>query len=136
VDDGITETAPEYIRYSTFSYPLTLIRQPQPASSLLKAVAHGRQWHGTNGSRLKEWKSFKPKGPIAQKLALTEKYVRRILECAFLAPDIVESILAGTFGLTVENLENSLKGRRRVGLSNVGSSGSWSQPTSNTDSPS
>jgi site-specific DNA recombinase len=32
---------------------------------------------------------------IAQKLQLDERYVGRVLECAFLAPDIVEAILDG-----------------------------------------
>jgi site-specific DNA recombinase len=61
-----------------------------PVSSLLKAVARGRQWH--------EWivtGEVSSKRGIAKRLGLTERYVGRILECAFLAPDIVEAILEG-----------------------------------------
>ncbi|HEY6768599.1 MAG TPA: recombinase family protein [Candidatus Sulfotelmatobacter sp.] len=61
-----------------------------PASSLLKAVARGRTWY--------EWilaGEVSGARAIAQKLSLNERYVRRVLECAFLAPDIVEAILDG-----------------------------------------
>ena len=61
-----------------------------PASSLLKALTRGRQWH--------EWiVAEEVSGPraIAQRLGLSERYVGRVLECAFLAPDIVEAILDG-----------------------------------------
>jgi site-specific DNA recombinase len=63
---------------------------PPPASSLLKAVARGRQWY--------EWIVYgevSGRRSIAQKLRLDERYVGRVLECAFLAPDIVEAILDG-----------------------------------------
>jgi site-specific DNA recombinase len=61
-----------------------------PASSLLKALARGRKWH--------EWivaGEVSGRRSIGQKLGLDERYVGRVLECAFLAPDIVESILNG-----------------------------------------
>jgi len=61
-----------------------------PASSLLKALARGRTWH--------EWilgGEVSGASAVAQKLNLNERYVRRVLECAFLAPDIVEAILDG-----------------------------------------
>jgi hypothetical protein len=63
---------------------------PPPVSSLLKAVARGRQWY--------EWilnGEVANKRAIANRLGLTERYVGRVLECAFLAPDIVEAILDG-----------------------------------------
>jgi site-specific DNA recombinase len=63
---------------------------PLPASSLLKALARGRQWY--------EWivvGEVSGRRSIAQKLQLDERYVGRVLECAFLAPDIVETILDG-----------------------------------------
>jgi site-specific DNA recombinase len=63
---------------------------PLPASSLLKALARGRQWY--------EWivaGEVSGRRTIAQKLGLNERYVGRVLECAFLAPDIVEAILDG-----------------------------------------
>jgi hypothetical protein len=61
-----------------------------PASSLLKALARGRTWY--------EWivaGEVSGRRAIAQKLRLNERYVGRVLECAFLAPDIVEAILDG-----------------------------------------
>jgi site-specific DNA recombinase len=61
-----------------------------PASSLLKALTRGRQWH--------EWivaGEVPGQRAIAQRLGLNERYVGRVLECAFLAPDIVEAILDG-----------------------------------------
>jgi site-specific DNA recombinase len=61
-----------------------------PASSLLKALTRGRQWY--------EWivaGEVSGRRAIAQKLRLDERYVGRVLECAFLAPDIVEAILDG-----------------------------------------
>jgi len=61
-----------------------------PASSLLKALTRGRQWH--------EWivaGEVSVRRSIAQKLRLNERYVGRVLECAFLAPNIVEAILDG-----------------------------------------
>jgi site-specific DNA recombinase len=63
---------------------------PAPVPSLLKAVARGHQWH--------EWilnGEVSSKRGIAKRLGLTERYVGRVLECAFLAPDIVEAILDG-----------------------------------------
>jgi hypothetical protein len=63
---------------------------PPPVSSLLKAIARGHQWH--------EWivdGEVSSKVAIANRLGLTDGYVGRILECAFLAPDIVEAILDG-----------------------------------------
>jgi site-specific DNA recombinase len=63
---------------------------PAPVSSLLKAIARGRQWY--------EWilnGEVSSKRAIANQLGLTERYVGRVLECAFLAPDIVEAILDG-----------------------------------------
>jgi hypothetical protein len=61
-----------------------------PASSLLKALARGRQWY--------EWivaEEVSGRRSIAEKLGLDERYVGRVLECAFLAPDIVEAIFGG-----------------------------------------
>jgi site-specific DNA recombinase len=59
-------------------------------SSLLKALARARQWY--------EWivaGEVSGQRAIAQRLGLNERYVGRVLECAFLAPDIVEAILDG-----------------------------------------
>jgi site-specific DNA recombinase len=90
----------------------------EPSSSLLKAVARGREWY--------EWiltARVSSQRAIAQKLALSERYVGRILECAFLAPDIVEGILAGrqpsslTFKkLTREVPSSWIEQRRQLGF--------------------
>jgi site-specific DNA recombinase len=76
-----------------------------PASSLLKALARGRTWC--------EWiLAGELSGPreIAQKLSQDERYVSRVLDSAFLAPDIVEAILDGhqPSDLTLEKLTRGL----------------------------
>jgi len=61
-----------------------------PASSLLKALARARQWN--------EWivtGEVPGQRAIAQRLDLDERYLSRVLECAFHAPDIVDAILDG-----------------------------------------
>jgi site-specific DNA recombinase len=61
-----------------------------PVPSLLKVLARARQWY--------EWVlAGKVWGgrSIAQKTGFDERHVSQILECAFLAPDIVEAILDG-----------------------------------------
>jgi len=64
-------------------------QKSHPVSSLLKALARGRQWY--------EW-MLTGEAPcprsITQKLGLSERYVRRVLKCAFLAPDTVEAIVS------------------------------------------
>ena len=64
--------------------------RPNPVPSLLKVIARARQWY--------EWViAGKVWGgrSIAQKTGFDERHVSQILECAFLAPDIVEAILDG-----------------------------------------
>jgi DNA invertase Pin-like site-specific DNA recombinase len=61
-----------------------------PVPSLLKALARGRQWY--------EWivaGEVSGRRSIAQKVGFDERHVAQILECAFLAPDIVGAILDG-----------------------------------------
>jgi site-specific DNA recombinase len=61
-----------------------------PTPSLLKAVARARQWY--------EWViagNVWGGRSIAQEAGFSERHVSQILECAFLAPDIVEAILDG-----------------------------------------
>lgn len=63
---------------------------PQPVTSLLKAVARGRRWY--------EWivaGEVSGRRSIAQKIGLDERHVSQILQCGFLAPDIVGAILDG-----------------------------------------
>jgi site-specific DNA recombinase len=85
-----------------------------PVSSLLKAVARGRQWY--------EWivaGEVSRRRSIAQRVGLNERYVGRVLECAFLAPDTVEAILDGrqpsdlTFGKLTHRLPLSWIDQRR-----------------------
>jgi site-specific DNA recombinase len=93
----------------------------QPTSSLLKALARGRTWH--------EWivaGEVSDKRAIAQRLRLNERYVSRVLECAFLAPDIVESILNGhqpsdlTFAKLTRGLPMSwVQQRKQLGFPSV-----------------
>jgi hypothetical protein len=62
----------------------------RPIPSLIKAVARAHRWpeqiiHG----------ELKGRHSIAQRTGLDERYVGRVLQCALLAPDIVEAILDG-----------------------------------------
>jgi site-specific DNA recombinase len=62
----------------------------KPVPSLLKAVARGHQWmEWIRAGEVSDQRS------IAHRLGLTERYVARVLECAYLAPDIIEAILDG-----------------------------------------
>jgi site-specific DNA recombinase len=76
-----------------------------PVQSLIKAVARAHGWYGRivrgelTGGR-----------SIASATGLDERYVSRIFRCAFLAPDIVESILDGRqpAKMALENFRTSL----------------------------
>jgi site-specific DNA recombinase len=76
--------------------------------SLLKAIARAHDWREriVNGSA-EDLES------IAKQAGLNQRYVSRILECAFLAPDIVEAILDGRqpHDLTVQKLWSNLPSR-------------------------
>ncbi len=61
-----------------------------PAPSLVKVVARAHQWCEWVISG-KVWSGRS----IAEKTGLDERYASQILECAFLAPDIVAAILDG-----------------------------------------
>jgi site-specific DNA recombinase len=64
--------------------------QIDPTPSLVKVLARAHQWsEWINAGKVSGGKS------IAHKTRLDERYVSQILECAFLAPDIVEAILDG-----------------------------------------
>ena len=69
--------------------------------SLIKAVARAHVWY----ERLIRGEADSLRA-IAKELRVNERYVSRILRCAFLAPDIVEAILEGRqpAQLTVEKL--------------------------------
>jgi site-specific DNA recombinase len=92
--------------------------QPRTVSSLLKAVARGRQWYEQILAG-----EVSSQRAIAQRLGVSERYVGRILECAFLAPDIVDAILEGqqpshlTFEKLTRNLSaNWVEQRQQLGL--------------------
>jgi site-specific DNA recombinase len=61
-----------------------------PRPSLIKIVVRAYDWYRQiiRGELSGAWS-------IARATGLDERYVRRVLQCAFLAPDIVESILEG-----------------------------------------
>ena len=63
---------------------------PRADSALLKAVARARQW--SEDLLLGRAQSVTE---IAQREAVADRYVRRLLRLAFLAPAIVEAIVAG-----------------------------------------
>jgi site-specific DNA recombinase len=71
------------------------VRHPRPA--LIKAVARGHAWY----ERVIEGKSVGLKS-LARETGLTPYYVRRVLACGFLAPDIVEAIIEGRQPLTLK----------------------------------
>jgi site-specific DNA recombinase len=63
-------------------------KQSKPA--LVKAVARAYGWY----ERILEGKALDQRS-LARHSGLTERYVGKVLKCAFLAPDIVEAILDG-----------------------------------------
>ena len=67
-----------------------LVLAARPAKPLLKAVARAHQWYGwiLTGKALSQTS-------IAKQIGVNPRYVIRVLQCAFLAPDIVEAILDG-----------------------------------------
>jgi len=63
---------------------------PHPKAALIKAVARAHGWYE---------KVLQGKAPdmrsLARQAGLTERYIGKVFACAFLAPDIIESILDG-----------------------------------------
>jgi DNA invertase Pin-like site-specific DNA recombinase len=62
----------------------------QPNVGLIRALSCARRWHeellsGRNKSQLQ----------LAKEMGVSARYLRKIIACAFLAPDIVEAILEG-----------------------------------------
>jgi hypothetical protein len=93
-------------------------RRP-PVPALIKVIARALSWYERMISG--EVKSQKL---IADEMKLEECYVSRVIQCAFLAPDIVEAILEGSqpADLTLEKLLSGLPAdwdgqRRRLGFS-------------------
>jgi len=61
-----------------------------PKPPLIKAVARAHGWY----EKVVQGKAFDMRS-LARDAGLTDRYVRKVFRCAFLAPDIVEAILAG-----------------------------------------
>jgi site-specific DNA recombinase len=69
----------------------TIVHEPvRPVPSLIKAVARAHDWYSRMITGETRYQSV-----IAEETGFDERYVSRIMKCAFLAPDIVEAILAG-----------------------------------------
>jgi site-specific DNA recombinase len=64
---------------------------------LIKAVVRGHTWY----EKVLEGKVIDLKS-LAREVGVTPQYVRNIINCAFLAPDIVEAILEGRQLLTLK----------------------------------
>jgi site-specific DNA recombinase len=64
--------------------------QGERVPSLVKAVARAHGWYGRIVAG-----EVTTIGQLAQKSGLTRRYVRRILQCAILSPQITEALLAG-----------------------------------------
>jgi DNA invertase Pin-like site-specific DNA recombinase len=71
------------------------VRHPRP--SLIKAVVRGYAWY----EKILEGKDLDP-ASLARGAKLSPEYVRNVLGCAFLAPDIVEAIVEGRQPLTLK----------------------------------
>ena len=90
-----------------------LVVPPQPTGetpahlvpSLLKAVARGHDWY----QRIVGSTAW-GRSSLSRQTGLDDRYVSRILKCAFLAPDIVEAILDGRqpADFSLERLRNQL----------------------------
>jgi site-specific DNA recombinase len=90
----------------------------RPTHSLIKAVARAHDWY----ERIMRGE-LRYRRSIAKLIGLDDRYVSRILRCAFLAPDIVDAILEGRQppSLTVRDLVSDLPSdwaaqRQRLGF--------------------
>jgi DNA invertase Pin-like site-specific DNA recombinase len=86
---------------------------------LIKALARARGWY----EKVVQGKAFDMRS-LARDAGLTDRYVRKVFRCAFLAPDIVEAILAGrqpqdlNFDKLCQNLpSNWVEQREQLGFS-------------------
>jgi site-specific DNA recombinase len=78
---------------------------PRPDPALLKAIARGRRWFTELASGQATFTK-----QIAEREGVNDSYVRRLIPLAFLAPEIVESIVEGKqpVGLSAEHLKRRL----------------------------
>jgi len=81
---------------------------------LIRAVACARRWHTDVLSG-----TFESQPRLAKELGVSARYLRKVLPCAFLAPDIVEMILEGrqppelTLASLVHKLPTDWEAQRR-----------------------
>ncbi len=75
-----------------------------PSTALVRAVARGHYWYDALGSG--EVASLQA---LARTVKLNERYVGRLLHCAFLAPSVVAGLLEGKLSVRL-TLERILKG--------------------------
>jgi site-specific DNA recombinase len=99
--------------------PNSSVNREHPKLPLIKAVARAHGWY----EKVIQGKAFDMRS-LARDAGLTERYVGKVFRCAFLAPDIVEAILAGRqpHDLNFEKLcqgipLNWLEQRGRLGFS-------------------
>jgi hypothetical protein len=79
--------------------------KPQPDGTLVKALARAWRWQ-----RQLDEGAYSSISDIGEAEGISKSYVSRILRLALLAPDIIETILAGAadYALTLETLERPL----------------------------
>jgi hypothetical protein len=70
--------------------PSSSVSREHPKLPLIKALARAHGWY----EKVVQGKAFDMRS-LARDAGLTERYVGKVFRCAFLAPDIVEAILAG-----------------------------------------
>jgi DNA invertase Pin-like site-specific DNA recombinase len=70
--------------------PNSSIAVPHPRLPLIKAIARAHGWY----ERVVQGEALDMRS-LARQAGLTERYVGKVFACAFLAPDIIESILDG-----------------------------------------
>ena len=70
--------------------PNSSVSLEHPKVPLIKALARAHAWY----EKVIQGKAFDMRS-LARDAGLTERYVGKVFRCAFLAPDIVEAILAG-----------------------------------------
>jgi site-specific DNA recombinase len=70
--------------------PSPSVSDEHPKIPLIKALARAHGWY----EKVIEGKAFDIRS-LAREAGLTDRYVGKVFRCAFLAPDIVEAILAG-----------------------------------------
>ena len=96
-DDVLRLTIPARLRRCGNEIRIIQNGAPHPTSlsphhaTLLNAVARARSWYGQIESG-----GTGSMAAIARHEGLAARYVSRLLRCAFLAPDIIESLLAGS----------------------------------------